>query len=166
MRRFKVSHVAFVFCMLCMPYALMAQGLDPLPICCPPSPVVAGENQKDPLAVQGQLLISSSMLQTQGITRRQFADRLSMSLFPGRSVDVILSSRSFVARPALSGSSTGSANQNQEAGLPSLIAIQETAIYRVPLQGMAAEALDSIDQFGLSDGEVQITIKFVNSASL
>jgi hypothetical protein len=116
--------------------------------------------------VQGQLLVSSSLLQSQGITRQQFAERLSASLFPGRIVDVVLSSRSFVVRPAQSASGAGSANQNLEADGPSLIAIQETAIYRVPLRGMAAESLDSIDQFGLSDGELQITIKFVNSASL
>jgi hypothetical protein len=166
MRMLKVSLLAFGFCMLIMPIALFAQDPGPIPPCCPRSPDLPGESQMNPLVIQGQFLVSTGMLESQGITRMQFINRLSASFFPDKPVDVVLSTKTLVSQPSLNGPNARLGRQNLDAGGQGLIAIQETLFYRIPLYGLNAADFEGVEQLGLTDGTIQITIKFVKGTSL
>jgi hypothetical protein len=162
----KVSLLVFGFCLLATPITLFAQDgggtIDPPPICCPQSPDFPGGS----LVIQGQFLVSTGMLDAQGITRKQFIDRLSATFFPDKPADVVLSTKTLVSQPSLNGPNARLGRQNLDAGGQGLIAIQETLYYRIPLIGLNAADFEGVEQLGLTDGTIQITVRFVKGTSL
>jgi hypothetical protein len=165
MRMLKVSLLVFGFCLLTTPIALFAQEppKDPPPPCCPRSPEFP---QMSPVVIQGQFLVSTGMLEAQGITRKQFVDRLSAAFFLDKPADVVLSTKTLVSQPSLNGPNARLGRQNLDAGGRGLIAVEETAYYRIPLYGLNAADFEGMEQLGLTDGTIQIKIKFVKGASL
>ena len=161
MRKIIVSLVTIGSFMLLAPLALMAQNDPPPPPpgCCPRGTEVAGQSQAGAPVAKGQLLISTGMLQAQGITKREFAERLSMSIFAGKAVDLVLSVTTTSNRPGLTGAVMAPVSQ-------ALVAVQETRFYRVPLYSLDAQQLEALNQFGLTDGTVQIMVKFIKSESI
>ncbi len=151
----------FVLCfVLLVPASLLAQGTsDPPPACCPRGPEGTGQNPNGSPIARGQILITTGMLQAQGITRREFVERLSVSIFAGRQVDLVWSLRS------TTNSQIKPVNLISGAALSGLVAVQETRYYRVPLFSLETEQLESLDQFDLTDGTVQFTVKFIRSTS-
>jgi hypothetical protein len=168
MRMLRVSLLVFGFCLLATPIALFAQDppRDPPPPCCPRSPVFPGVDQISPAVIHGQFLMSTGMLEAQGITRKQFIDRLSATFFLDKPADVILSTKALVSQPSLNGPNARLGRQNLDAGGQGLIAIEETSYYRIPLYGLNAADFEGMEQLGLTDGTIQIKIKFVKGASL
>ncbi len=157
MKKLLVSLVIFGFLMLLAPISLLAQN-DPPP-CCPRGPGAAVQSQVVSLVARGQLFVTTDMLQSQGITKREFVERLSTSMFAGKTVDLLVSVKSTISQPKpgdLIGPSIWS----------SLVAVEETRTYRVPLNSLDAEQLEALDQFGLTDGVAQLTVKFVKSDAI
>jgi hypothetical protein len=164
----RVSLLVFGLCILAAPIALMAQdgsGETP-PVCCPRSPELPGGDQINPVIIQGQFTISTGMLEAQGISRKQFVDRMSATFFPNKSADVVFSMKTTVTQTSLDGANAGLGRQNLDTGRQGLIAIQQTLFYRIPLYGLNAADFEAVEQLGLTDGAIQFTIKFVRGASL
>jgi hypothetical protein len=103
--------------------------------------------------VQSDLVVSLQMLDAQQVTRAQFIDRLSESLFPGKSVDVVLASKS---GPVMQAGGT------EEDGL---LAIQETRVYRFPRQRLSGQQLEQLRQVYIANGELYVKITFVDTSS-
>jgi hypothetical protein len=142
----------FVFPVI-LPTTLLAQNDNP-PKCCPQgggSPGVQGEGKGMP-TLQGQLLISDEMLQAQGSTRSQFLDRLALTIFPQRSVDLVVVSKQVVPQSSLSGLTTTNSQ--------SLLGVEETLYYRTARLAVSNEDLDKFDQVGLTDGNFYVMISF------
>jgi hypothetical protein len=162
----KVSLLVFGFCLLATPIALFAQDQhDPPPPCCPRSPEFPG-SQMSPVVIQGQFLVSTGMLEAQGITRKQFIDRLSATFFPDKPADVVLSTKTLVSQPSLNGPDARLGRQNLDASGQGLFAIQQTMFYRIPLYGLNAADFDAVEQLGLTNGTILIMIEFVKGTSL
>ncbi len=154
MKKRIVSLVIFGFLMMLAPMSLLAQN-DPPP-CCPRGTGAAIQNQAGSLVAGGQLFVTTDMLQSHGITKREFVESLSMSMFAGKTVDLLLSVKSTTNQP----------KPVDMIGSSSLVAVEETRVYRVPLYSLEAEQLEAMDQFGLTDGVAQLTVKFVKSDSI
>jgi hypothetical protein len=150
--------------------SMLAQDV-PTPVCCPGSPVASGEDNPAlggnniKLIAQGRFLISESMLQSQGLTRKEFIDRISESLFQGKRIDLIIASRLPIVQPTAATFASLVGSQQQGLVEKDLIAAQQTLFYRVPFYALAFEEINSMDQIGLTDGKVYILVRFVRSAS-
>jgi hypothetical protein len=170
MRMLRVSLLVVGLCLFVTPIVLVAQNganVDPPPpICCPRAPGLPGGEFVSPLVIQGQFTVSLGMLEAQGISRKQFVDRMSIALFPNKSADVVISTKTMVSQTSLNGPDARLGRQNPDASGQGLIAIQETMFYRIPLYGLNDSDFDGMEQLGLTDGRIQITIKFVKGASL
>jgi len=168
MRTLKVSLLVFGFCLFAMPLYLPAQDggkVDPpIPPCCPRSPGMLG--QVGPMTLQAQFSVSTGLLEAQGISRRQFADRLSAAFFAGTAVDVLVFTKTTVSQNSPDNPNAPLGKQNLDAGGQGLIAIEETRTYRIPFYGLNAADFEAMDQIGLTDGTIQVTIKFVKGSSL
>ena len=157
MKKLDVCFVMFLGFILLAPIGLMAQVPDPPPPpCCPRGSEVVGQTQVSPLVAKGQLIITNGMLQAQGITKREFVERLSTTMFPGKTVDLLLTVISTVNQPG--------SGEIARAGYPQgLVTVQETRVYRVPLYSLDSAQMESLEQFGLTDGVGQLTVKFVET---
>jgi hypothetical protein len=163
----KVSLLVFGFCLSFAPLVLLAEdaGIDnPPPPCCPRSPGILGE--ASPIMIQGQFTVSTGMLEAQGINRKQFVDRLSAAFFPNTSADVVVSTKTTVSRNSTNSPNLKLGNQDLPAPGSGLIAIEETLIYRIPLYAVSDGDFEAMEQVGLTDGSIQIVIKFVKGTSL
>jgi len=158
MKKLNVCLVVLLFFMMLAPITLFAQTTPPEPVCCPRGPEVVGQNQPGSLIIKGQLFITTGMLQSQGITKREFLERLSVSVFAGKAVDLVVSVKSTINQPRQGGIFAA-------AGFQGLVSVQETRVYRVPLYGLEPEKLEALDQFGLTDGLAQLNVKFVKDDS-
>jgi len=152
MKKQEVCLIALVFALLLLPSTLMAQTTPP-PRCCPIQGDSAGFLVEDgPLpSLKSEFVVSDAMLALQGITRSQFVDRLSESLFPGEAVDLVLSS----IEPLLSG-------DKYFVG-QSLVNGQEYYFYRIPRYALSSEQLDMLDQVGITDGVTYVEVTFVEN---
>ena len=132
---------------------LMAQTTPPPPPCCPRSPGVAPDDGASKLPVsQMQLTVPVEWLQTQGMSRVQFLDRIAQMMFPGDQVDFVLAWKQEMSP---------SSNPAKAArDLPVLIAIQETYIYRIPRSGLKPEQLETLGECSMTNGSASIQVKF------
>ena len=97
------------------------------------------------------------MLQLRGITRSQYIDQLSASLFVGRQVALVVSSTHILSR------AVADARSAPEITVPNeepLMAVQETRLFWLPRHRLTAEQLDRLDQVSVTDGEIYIKIVF------
>jgi hypothetical protein len=143
------------------PIISMAQET-PLPPCCPRSPgVTPDEVSWSPQSFLGHFVVSREMLQLQGITRSQFIDRLSESLFPGKQVDLVISSKRHIDQ--ISPNRTGRGSQIDGALLneEGLVQIEEVFFYRIPRYRLNSEQVEKLEEFSLTDGEINIKITFI-----
>lgn len=162
MKKLNLFLLTVLSVVLLSPIALIAQGdPPPQPGCCPRGPEAAGQDQTGSLVARGRILISTGMLQAQGITKREFVERLSVSIFAGKQVDLVLTVRSSADRLR-----PGSLSSVYDAPVQGLMAVHETRVYRVPLYSLEAEQFEALEQFGLTDGVVQLTVRFIKSSSL
>jgi len=152
MKKLEVCLIALLFALFFLTSTLMAQDTTP-PRCCAKWVNSVGFLADDggmPL-IQGEFAVSDTILALQGITRSQFVDRLSESLFPGKAVDVVLAS----IQP-IPGEEDNLIGQ-------SLVDGQEIYFYRIPRYAIEAEDLDMLDKFGLTDGVAYVSVTFGNS---
>ncbi len=152
MKKLEVCLITFFFAFLALPTALVAQT-DPPTRCCPNSgnsATILGEDGSA-LSLQGEFVILDAMLELQGITRSQFVDRLSESLFPMATVDLILSSVEPIA-----------GKEDYLVG-QSLVDGQEYYFYRIPRYAISSEGLDLLDQVGITDGIAYVELFFVET---
>ena len=158
MKKLEVCPLALFLALLLPLSTLMAQETSP-PDCCPNSTKMIappGGTAVSPSPL-GEFAVSDEMLELQGITRSQFLDRLSESLFPGQIVDLVLVEENLVVKPRF--------YDRAALGRQNLMAVKEAYYYRVPLFAAESEDLDQLDKVGLTDGSVYVTIRFVNSTS-
>jgi len=156
-----VSMFTLLIATFVSPVVLMAQDSPP-PVCCPRSPgAVPGESSWSPQSFQGHFVVSREMLQLRGITRSQFIDRLSESLFPGKRIDLVVSSKRYTDQlspnRAYIGSRIGDALSNDEG----LVQVQEVFFYRIPRYRLSSEQVEKLEEFSLTDGETNIKITFI-----
>ncbi len=143
--------------MLLTPIALFAQNPADPPTCCPRGPEIADPGQTVQQPAKGRIIITTALLQAQGITKSEFVGRIGMTMFAGKAVDLLVSVKSTVRQ----------ARYELLAGdaMPGLVSVQETRVYRAPLYSMAPEQLEAMEQLTLTDGVAELTIKFVKNDS-
>lgn len=150
---------AGVLALLLVTTAANAQGGgEPPPPCCKDAQVVFDKDLLGAPAAEGQVDVSSSTLQLLRSTRSQFVDRLAEGLFPGRRVDLVLSSTRLVLNPTAGGNNRVRGTDSGDEGL---VAVQEKRFYRMSRERVRSEDLDTIEQLYLTDGEVYIKVSFV-----
>jgi hypothetical protein len=151
MKKLVISLFALFIALTVLPSAVMAQT-DPPPRCCPINravPAPPGEAD-DTTMYLGQVAVSDAELALQGITRSQFIDRISETMFPGQTVDLVLSSADWALEPV--------------DGAGDSLAVEEPYYFTVPRDAVASEDLDSAEQVILTDGSVYIEIIFTSGA--
>ncbi len=102
--------------------------------------------------------VSAELLQSQGITRRAFVERVVQTLFTGRDVYVLVT-----VTAAIDPSMQAATASNRIAGMRALL-VQETRTYRVPLADLTPDEIDVLDSFSLTDGNVSVDMKFSSQA--
>lgn len=133
-------------------------GSEPPPGCCKDAQVVFDKDLLSAPVAEGQVDVSAATLQLLRSTRSQFVDRLAEGLFPGRRVDLVLSSTRLVLNPTAGGNNKLIATDSGDEGL---VAVQEKRFYRMSRERVRSEDLDTIEQLYLTDGEVFIKVSFV-----
>ena len=112
--------------------------------------------------IQSEFFVSPTMLQLRGITRSQYIDQLSDSLFSGTQVTLgVSTTRTFSpadrdVRPVID---TTTANED------ALVAVEETRHYWLPRNRLNSEQLDKLDEVSITDGQVYIKIVFAERTS-
>jgi hypothetical protein len=159
MKKFGLMLSAGVLSLLFVTTNASAQGgSEPPPGCCKEAQVVFDNDLLRAPAAEGQVDVSAATLQLLRSTRSQFVDRLAEGLFPGRRVDLVLSSTRLVLNPTDGSSNRVRATYSGDQGL---VAVQEKRFYRMSRERVRAEDLDAIEQLYLTDGEVYIKVSFV-----
>jgi hypothetical protein len=151
MKKLVISLFALFVALTVLPSAVMAQT-NPPPRCCPtnraaPEPPGAAD---DTTMFLGQVAVSDADLALQGFTRSQFIDRISETMFPGQTVDLVLSSADWALEPV--------------DGAGDSVAVEEPYYFSVPRDAVASEDLDTVDQVILTDGSVYVAIIFTSGA--
>jgi hypothetical protein len=152
MKKLEVSLIALFIALTILPSAVIAQT-DPPSRCCPINRATPGNLGVDGNApvLMGSVTISDAELAFQGITRSQFINQISESLFAGEAVDLVLSSVDWILEPSADAQ---------------IILIGEEAYYfTVPRLAVTSEDLDTLNQVGLTNGIVYVMINF-SSGSL
>lgn len=146
MKKLEVCLAVLFVASILLPSTLLGQDTTP-PKCCPNKSLSAGAFGGDACApqFQGQFVVSDEMLQARGISRSQYVDRLSESLFPGAVVDLVYPSAGF--------------------GDPYLMADQDNYLFRIPLYSVTAEELDGMNELGLADDMRYVSVLFVGRVS-
>jgi hypothetical protein len=141
------------FISLLMPATLMAQDTTPPRLNRSVLSELSAADAAIP-SLQAEFVIAEAMLESQDITRSQFVDRLSGTLFPGETVYVMLASDSNnVAFQPVS-------NKGEDQAEKSLLIVRETYFYIAPLYTVEPEVLDKLDQVDLTNGTISVKIKF------
>ena len=159
MKKFGLMLSAGVVAMLFVTTNASAQGgSEPPPGCCKDIQVVFDNDLPNAPAAEGQVDVSAATLQLLRSTRSQFVDRLAEGLFPGKRVDLVLSSSRLVLNPTDRGNNRMRASDPGDDGL---VAVQERRFYRMSRERVRTEDLDATEQLYLTDGEVYIKVSFV-----
>jgi hypothetical protein len=103
------------------------------------------------------------MLQSLGLTRTEFVDRMSEVFFPGTPVDLVVATKrtadpQSVSNQAASQIPDSTTSTDAEEGL---LAVQETRFYRIPRSRLGAERLEILDQLYITDGKAYVSITFL-----
>jgi len=128
MRMPRVSFLLLLGVSFLLPYSRIAHGERP-PGCCPNLDgltLIALDESGATLALQEQFVVSDQMLRSQAITRSQYVDQLSTTLFPNKPVNLVLPSKD------------------------ALRLVRDNV-----------EMIDTLDQVGLTDGDLYVAIRFV-----
>jgi len=142
----------FLFLML-WPSAARAQN-DPPPPCCPGAPSIAPEGEIGPAPVTlSAVYASEATLETLGITRGQFLQRLSEGLFPGASADVVLLTSRLMR-------ADGGVRVRASANEAGQVVVEERRYYRLRTDRLETQALDTLDELYLTDGAVYVRVTF------
>jgi virulence-associated protein VagC len=149
---------AGVLALLFVTTTAYAQGSEPPPPCCKDAQVVFDKDLLSTPVAEGQVDVSATTLQLLHSTRSQFVDRLAAGLFPGKRVELVLSSTRLVLNPTAGGNNRVRAT---DSGDEELVAVQEKRFYRMSRERVRSEDLDAIEQLYLTDGEVYIKVSFV-----
>jgi hypothetical protein len=112
---------------------------------------VSEENTTIP-TFQAEFTVDEGMLELQDITRSQFLDRLSQSLFPGEIINLVLIYDNVSAPLSFS--------QQNDQDVKILIMVKETLYYITPRHAVTSEDLDALDQIGLTNGMIFVKITF------
>jgi hypothetical protein len=159
MNKIKLLLLAVAIGLFLAPAVLFAQS-DPPPACCPHRLVI--QDGVEAAMVQSEFFVSPTMLQLRGITRSQYIDQLSDSLFSGTQVTLGVSTTRTLSpadRGVLSVIDITTANED------ALVAVQETRHYWLPRNRLNSEQLDKLDEVSITDGQVYIKIVFVERTS-
>jgi len=161
MKKLQVSLLVLLIGLVLLPSTLLAQDGTPPP-CCGPKPPTYGMAISNPTASDGSFTVSVDVLQSQGITRSQFVDRLSQALFPEKSADILV----YSVTQTTSGQDARSQGFQMDSAAQGLIAMRQTLIYRLPRWTISSEELDKLDKVGLTDGQFSVTISFTKNMLL
>ncbi len=155
MKKLEVCSIALFLVLLLVPATMTAQDTTP-PRCCPRTTGIIEpiEEESGPL-LQAEFTISDSMLKSHYLSRLQVIEWLAESLFPGKNVEVIVSSRIPLDAPIL--------DTVIETDTLSLMAVETTYFYRLSISAISAEDIDQLDQVGLTDGATYINIIFAGT---
>jgi hypothetical protein len=163
----RVSYLLIVLVMLTVTVSVArAQGTGPPP---PPPPcctkegsIAPGTPSASPITgtEESGILVSvtDDTLGLLGLTRSEFVDRLMAGLFPGRSVDVLITSTDLV-NPELAGDTRG-----RLADPDGSVTVEIRRTYRIPRFRVAQAIFDTTDHFVLTDGTVLVTVQFRRSS--
>ncbi|GEM_PF-4373406 len=159
----RVSYLLIVLVMLTVTVSLArAQGTGPPP---PPPPCCTEEGSVAPgapsaLPITGTeesgilVSVTDDTLGLLGLTRSEFVDRLVSGFFPGRSVDVLITSTDLV-NPELVGDARGRLSDPEGS-----VTIEIRRTYRIPRLRIAPAVFESMDRFVLTDGAILVTVQF------
>ena len=158
MRNLGLRAFCGLFLLLCLSDVAICQDVNP-PTCCSkelimrnPDPVLPGDFH------QASLVVSADASAALGLTRRQFVDRLSEALFPGKEIYWVIPTTRLVAAPAFQ----TVANMSSVAVIePGLMAIQERRYYKIPKVQLQAEEMDRLTHLYVTDGQTYLRISFV-----
>jgi hypothetical protein len=155
MRNCRFQLLGMLFAAFVLTGTINAQS-DPPPGCCGKeafrsSSIVAAELKS------AQLVISADAPQSLGISRSEFVDRLSAAFFPGKRVDLVISSTSLLTQPDIETSTAG------EAGL---MALQQKRFYRIPRSEVHADDMDGLRQVYITDGQLYVRVTFIKGDML
>jgi hypothetical protein len=134
--------VCVLFCLIFSCLSAMAQW-PPQP-CCPWTPRIIQAGGMPTL--QATLEISNQVLQIQGLSRDQFLDQVSNVFFPGKTTEMVILSKQVTSKPGANDSGW------------TLMAAEETLYYRTSRASITADYLNSLTEFGLTDGNTWIKI--------
>ena len=131
-----------LFVLLVAPGLAKAQCGPPPPPCCGHSPAIQGE---DRLQYSGRALskfeVSEGVLQSLGITRGQFLERLSEGLLTGRLLNRVIYSTSFVNRTILGSHRAGPGEAETAASEDGLVAVEQRRVYQMTRDRLQRETL-------------------------
>ena len=139
-----------------------AQGGDPFgnlpPPCCtsaPPRPdaLVAPSDL-------GSVRISESLLSSLQLTRYEFIDRLSNTLFPGHWVEVVMA-RTEEVPPGVTAFDRARFYQgNDGLGTGILVGMRQTSFYQLALSDVTPDELNSQTELYIKSGSVYVQVSF------
>jgi len=162
--------LAVLWAILSASFAIaQGSGGTPLPPCCEPNgggaPAMLTDRDAKPAQNdQHRITISDSIVRLMGISRTEFIDRLSASLFPGRRIELVLSSTSLVDPGALLIRKGRGGFEPMDSDR-SVVAVQLKRFYQVPRSLARSEEIDAQDQIFITDGESYIEVRFQGSES-
>lgn len=144
------------------PASMLAQN-DPPPRCCPRSPgALVVQDSEESSLIQSEFIVSPTMLRVRGMTRSQYIDQVSNSLFAGTQVTLGVSAKRTLT---LGDGDAPSAVDKTVANEEGLVAIRETRHYWLPRYRLNSEELDKLGEVSITDGQVYIKIVFADRTS-
>ena len=119
-----------------------------------PDPVLTGDFH------QASLVVSADASAALGLTRRQFVDRLSEALLPGKETYWVVPMTRLLSAPEFQ---VAASLPSEGAAEPALMAIQERRCYKVSKGQLQAVEMDRLTHLFVTDGQTYLRISFVKS---
>ena len=142
--------------------ALAQGGGEPPPPCCnlvvpPPAPPGATVST-DPVTGVLQVSISDATLQSLGMTRSEFLDRLGAGLFPDQQLNVLIPVilQTATMDPLVDGSTSLALVSDPDA-----VPTAPVLYFQIPRSGLDAAALDLLNLLYLTDGTTSLRVVFI-----
>jgi len=147
MKKIAIFALGLMFYLIFPITAAFSQGFPPPP-CCPKDTNTNSIGTGFVLPpLQATVVTSDQILLDQGLTRDQFLNNLSSVFYPDKQVDLILLSRT----------STGTSTVSDSIAV---IGAESTTYYRAPRSSITTEYLNSLTEFGITDGSTWVKIEF------
>jgi hypothetical protein len=119
-----------------------------------PDPVPTGDFH------QASLVVSADASAALGLTRRQFVDRLSEALLPGKEIYWVVPMTRLLSAPAFQ---VAASLPSEGAAEPELMAVQERRYYKVLKGQLQAAEMDRLTHLFVTDGQTYLRISFVKN---